>query len=532
MNNQAPAAVRGGDHANRKIAICILCLWILSSCTLPSSAPPSNGSGQNFLLVTPDPSALPTSTPFQPAGAVLAPPEATLIATFTPLPPTDTPLPTLAFTATSLALPTSPAPAARTQYTIFAILDYAGHQLAADETIRYTNQTGVALSELLLAVPANLEGGFTPEHIVLDGQALNFDLSGQRLTVSLPQPLAPNAQAALAMRFRISIPPKPKEHPYGYDVDQVNLTDWYPFVVPYDNGWILHEPSSWGEYLVYDSSDFEVNIKTTQTGIVIAASGIGEPNGEWTRYRLSGGRTFALSASDQFLVLDAVAGGAAIRSYYYPGYEDQGLAILNAAVRAIGLFETQFGPFPYESLSIIQADVNDGQEYDGLVFLGTKFYNEYDGSARSNLVAIGVHEIAHQWWFGLVGSDQAMEPWLDEALCIYSEEIFYRFIYPNSHDWWWNFRVNYFGPTGYVDSTIYEAASFRAYVNASYLNGANFLEALNFRMGDDAFFQFLRDYASRYARGHASGYDFFAVARQNTTEDISDLINAYFKGSY
>ncbi|MCK7516234.1 MAG: hypothetical protein MZV64_00150 [Ignavibacteriales bacterium] len=51
-----------------------------------------------------------------------------------------------------------------------------------------------------------------------------------------------------------------------------------------------------------------------------------------------------------------------------------------------------------------------------LVFLATKFYNEYSGSARSNLVTIGAHEIAHQWWFGLAGSDQALEPWLDEAL--------------------------------------------------------------------------------------------------------------------
>jgi hypothetical protein len=58
------------------------------------------------------------------------------------------------------------------------------------------------------------------------------------------------------------------------------------------------------------------------------------------------------------------------------------------------------------------------------------------------------------------------------------------------------------------------------------------MEALHYRMGDGDFFRFLQDYASRYARGHATGYDFFAVARQNTTADISDLIHAYFKGSY
>ena len=509
----------------------LLCLSLIA-CSFPTAlgAPPS------LVLVTPAPDSSLTPTPFQPAGMASEPP--TLVATFTPEPPTDTPLPTLEFTATPLASPTAPSTSARTQYTLYALLDYAGNEVAVDEVIRYTNQTGVALGELVLAVQPNLRGGFGLENILRDGSPLNYDLNGQRLTVYLPEGLAPGAQITLSMRFRISIPAKIKEHPYGYDVDQVNLTDWYPFVVPYvmGQGWVLHEPGAMGEHLVYDAADFEVNIRTTDTSIVLATSGVAdpEPNGEWTRYRLSGARSFAVSASDQFLVYNASAGaaGAQIRAYYYPGYETEGAAILNAAVRAVDIFEAKFGPYPYGSLSIIQADLNDGQEYDGLVFLATKFYNEYDGSARSNLVAIGVHEIAHQWWFGLVGSDQAMEPWLDEALCVYSEAIFYKFIYPNSADWWWNFRVNWFGPSGYVDTNIYEPPTFRAYVNASYLNGANFLEALNYRMGDDAFFQFLQDYTSRYGRCRATAYDFFAVARQNTLEDISDLINAYFRGSY
>jgi hypothetical protein len=503
---------------------------LLTACSLPSALtdPPA------LVLVTANPNASPTPTSFQPIGNQIPVDPPTLVSTFTPLPPTDTPLPTLEYTATPLASPTAPIPTARTQYTLYALLDYSGHEMAVDETVRYTNQTGVSLGEIVMAVEPNLRGGFSLENIMLDGNLLAYDLSGQRLTVTLPQGLAPGVQVTLTLRFRISIPAKIKEHPYGYDVDQVNLTDWYPFVVPFNNGWVLHDPASLGEHLVYDASDFEVNIKTTQTGVIIAASGLADPqpNGEWTRYRLAGARTFAFSASDQFLLYDAVAGAAQIRSYYYPGYETEGAAVLNAATRAVGLFEAKFGTYPYGSLSIVQADLNDGQEYDGLIFLATKFYNEYDGSARSNLVAIGVHEMAHQWWFGLVGSDQAMEPWLDEAMAVYSEAIFYKYIYPNSNDWWWNFRVNYFGPSGYVDTTIYESPSFRAYVNAAYLNGANFMEALNYRMGDDAFFRFLQDYASRYGRGRATAYDFFAVARQNTTADISDLIAAYFRGNY
>jgi hypothetical protein len=86
-----------------------------------------------------------------------------------------------------------------------------------DERITYTNQTGTTLNELVLAVEPN-EGGFTLENILMDGISLPMTWRA-RLTVHPPQPLAPNAQAALAMRFRISIA-KTKEHPYGYDVDR------------------------------------------------------------------------------------------------------------------------------------------------------------------------------------------------------------------------------------------------------------------------------------------------------------------------
>src|SRR5512140_2186073 len=137
----------------------LLFFLLLSACTLPTalnaSAPPT------LVMVTVDPNASPTSTPFQPAAGILAPAEAaTLIPSFTPLPPTNTPPPTLAFTATPLPSPTSAPPSARTQYTLYALLDYAGHELGADETVRYTNQTGVALGELVMAVEPNLRDGF------------------------------------------------------------------------------------------------------------------------------------------------------------------------------------------------------------------------------------------------------------------------------------------------------------------------------------------------------------------------------------
>jgi hypothetical protein len=51
-------------------------------------------------------------------------------------------------------------------------------------------------------------------------------------------------------------------------------------------------------------------------------------------------------------------------------------------------------------------------------------------------------------------------------------------------------------------------------------------------MGDDDFFRFLKDYAARYSRSRVIAYDFFAVVREHTREDISDLIATYFQGDY
>jgi len=117
-------------------------------------------------------------------------------------------------------------------------------------------------------------------------------------------------------------------------------------------------------------------------------------------------------------------------------------------------------------------------------------------------------------------------------MAAYSERIFYEYHYPRYGDWWWQYRVDYFGPAGYVDTSVYNGGTFRSYTNAVYLNGAHFMEDLRVRMGDDDFFRFLKDYAARYSRGRVSGYEFFATVRASTDADVSDLMDAYFYGSY
>ncbi len=511
----------------------LLGLFIL---LLAACAPaPAAVAFPTFILVTQDPNSSPTPTPFQPSFE-----NATPLPTFTPAPPpTDTPEPTF----TPLPIPatvvpptadtSTPVTSSRTNYILYATINFDQRTVNVDETIRYYNSTGTTLNDVVLSVqPNRYSNCFLLNSVAQDNTALTaYTVNDQRMTITLPSPLQPNTATTFAINFDLFLPVKRSTGLFGYDFNQINLVDWYPFIVPYSNGWVLHDPMPFGEHLVYDSSDIEVNVKADPS-IVIAASAPSEANGEWTRYRIYGARAFALSASADFLMSESAVGSVVIRSYYFAGYQGAGEGMLQAAVQAVALFDVKFAPYPYQSLAIVQTDIHDGQEEDGLVFLATDFYGQYGGSAKSNLVTIGVHEIAHQWWYGLVGNDQAIEPWLDEAMAIYSERIFYEWNYPNYGDWWWQFRVDYFGPSGYVDTQIYDGGTFRAYTNAVYLNGAHFLEALRVRMGDDNFYSFLKDYAARYSRSRATGYDFFAVVREHTDADISDLISMYFQGSY
>ncbi len=200
----------------------------------------------------------------------------------------------------------------------------------------------------------------------------------------------------------------------------------------------------------------------------------------------------------------------------FPDDRSAGETALKTMGEAVQTYSALFGDYPHPSLTLVEANFFDGMEYDGLVFLDQNYFKNYAGGAEAYLVTLSAHETAHQWWYGLVGNDQAMEPWLDETLCTYSELLFYERQYPGEVNWWWNYRVNRFDPKGWVNTTIFDYAAFRPYVNAVYLRGAQFMQALRTQIGDPVFLAFLKDYAARYRQGWVSGADFFNVLGDHT----------------
>ena len=425
------------------------------------------------------------------------------------------------------------------------VLDYAAKSVAVDETIVYPNHSGQLLSDLVLAVEPNLwTPCFTLASLSLDGAPItDYTLDGQKLGFPLPKVMEPDTTITLQMQYTLALPLIEPTNPnlsrpriFGYSPRQVNLTNWYPFIVPRIGGaWVLHDPWYYGEHLVYDAADYTVNLKPADPAVVpvIAASGLPSANGEWTTYTLTAGRTFAISASTEFLTASTQVGDIAVTSYYLQKiYQGPGEAALKAAAEALQVYSQRYGPYPHKNLAVVMGDFNDGMEFSGFFFLSHDFYNLYDGTRRSYLVFVSAHETSHQWWFEQVANDQAMQPWLDEALATYSEHVFYEGVDPSLVTWWWTYRIDFYAPQGWVDIPVYAGNGFRPYTNAVYFRGAHFLDDLRGRIGDEAFFAFLRDYLTQENGKIATATDFFAILGQHTSADYSDILRQYFQNVY
>ncbi len=413
----------------------------------------------------------------------------------------------------------------RPLYKISANLDYPNHQLIVEERILVSNPAGKFLDEIDLVVPPNnWPGVFSIQDITAGDLPLEgYSLTGVTLSLDLGDSgWQPDELLELQIRYTLNLPPQNSlrgygPSPFGYTSLQTNLVDWYPMVPPYqeDEGWLIHKPWIFGEYLVYPAADFEISLNLGTPGLIVAASSASLTEGDPLQYTLSEARNFVFSISPAYQVLEADLNGVKVYGYILPGYQVPGQAALEASLQALTLYQDLYGPYQQASLSMVQADFNHGMEYEGLFFLSRGFFDTYTGSEKSYLVTIAVHETAHQWWYGQVANDQALEPWLDEAFCTYSELAYYENLYPQSVDWWWATRVNYYQPSGRIDRSIYGFQDFvdqyLSYRNATYLQGAKFLAALKDYLGEEEFYRFLREYGFRNRNQIATSDDFFEV---------------------
>jgi hypothetical protein len=332
----------------------------------------------------------------------------------------------------------------------------------------------------------------------------------------------------LALSYDLFLPERSGS--FGYTELQVNLGDWHPFIPPYlpQTGWAVRLPWANGENLVYVSSDFQVRLRVQGEGLVVAASAPAEPDGDWRVYRLDSARTFAISISPHYQVTRIDTPHGEVVGYAFPGHGEAGEAAVQTAAQALEMYSELFSPYQHPNLSVVEASFGDGMEYEGLIFVSQGFYESYDGTPSNYLTLLSAHETAHQWWYGRVGNDQALEPWLDEALATFCELLYYERYHPEALDWWWFLRVRVYSPQGWINQPIYEYPAFRPYVNAVYLRGVQFMDELRSQVGEQALLAFLKEYDARFAYRQATVADFFGLLAEFTDADLEPLIDQYF----
>ena len=162
-----------------------------------------------------------------------------------------------------------------------------------------------------------------------------------------------------------------------------------------------------------DCADFYVTLKTSPSLVAAASGEVSPMDDEDGVYEIcaEGVRDFALAIGDfEVAKKDIQVGGRDVAIKYFYSQDEASDATLSRAANAVEMFSQAFGDYPYPAFSLVQADIDGGggMEYGAFATVSP--------SERENYLDAVAHEVAHQWWYGAVGSDQINSAWLDEGL--------------------------------------------------------------------------------------------------------------------
>ncbi|PVZ13152.1 M1 family aminopeptidase [Actinomycetospora cinnamomea] len=164
--------------------------------------------------------------------------------------------------------------------------------------------------------------------------------------------------------------------------------------------------------------------------------------------------------------------------------------------RALGRLQDLLGPMPYRDLWVaIAPSQSSGLEYPGAL--------QFGDTAPGDLAQLVTHELGHQWFYALVGNNQARDPWIDEAFTTWAQAV--------ATDTTGRYQLDDVpdGVRGDLGDPMREWADrgFGAYNVGVYTQGAAVLLAARERAGAERFDEAVRDYLATHAHGVAAPAD-------------------------
>lgn len=258
------------------------------------------------------------------------------------------------------------------------------------------------------------------------------------IKVRLPKPVKGGESITIRTSFEVSLPKIFAR--MGKTDDFVMAGQWFPKLSAYEpvgrrgrtiEGWNLHQYHGNSEFYA-DFGIYSVRIRVPET-YKVAATGFPTQqatlkNGEKVyQFYADDVHDFAWAASPDFVYAEEPFSapnvpGVRIKLYLDPAHQDLKERYLFAAKAALTNYSKWFGPYPYATLSIVvppkAANGAGGMEYPTLI---TAFGAD-DTTPGYDLERTVVHEIGHQYFYGMVASNEFEEAWLDEGFTSYAED--------------------------------------------------------------------------------------------------------------
>ncbi|MGL5312596.1 MAG: M1 family metallopeptidase [Peptostreptococcaceae bacterium] len=440
------------------------------------------------------------------------------------------------------------------KYTIDVVFDDESKRLMCNQSIEYINNTDMDLDKVYFHIYPNAfskeeyapfekdemkqaypngfnEGYIDIKNILSQGEKLSYEISGSKndlLEIKIGKQLKPGEKISIDMKYNVKIPNS--EGRFGYGKNTINVTNWFPIACVNDErGWNLKGYETVGDPFYSETSDFNVNIllprkyKISCTGNIIEE----KSDDKKTLYKVEAQkvRDFAFVLSEKFDVDTTSYKGISINTYNLN--KDLSSEVTNIAKDSIRIFSELFGEYPYNTYSVVASDFYiGGMEYPTLVMIDQSLYTEKDKFLLEYVIA---HETAHQWWYSVVGNDEISEPWLDEALTEYSTILYFEEKYGKSVGDKL-IRTMEIQTKNHASEDIFKPTTqYRNSIDYSlnvYTKGAVAFNQVRKEVGDQVFFDTLKEYYKTYMYENVNGAKFVEMWNSKGV-DIDKIISEY-----
>ncbi|MDA8187450.1 MAG: M1 family metallopeptidase [Dehalococcoidales bacterium] len=410
------------------------------------------------------------------------------------------------------------------KYVIQAKLNFERAFLDIQETVTYTNRAPKALSSVVFNVtPAHFRA-FKLKSATVDGVAVDPRLDGVVMELPLPKPLGQRDSTTIELEFSLDVPQQGGR--FGVDKGVFSLGNWYPVLAIYRDDWDRHRYNAFGDPFLTDVADYDVTLDITSAAKVAYSGELISHEGNTWHMKGTRLRDFALAVSDKWESRSVDVDGVTVTALYLPEHRPAGNMYIEAGSRSVKWLDDKLGTYPNKTLFIAEtvSTMSEmvGQEYPGVVFISS---SEADKAAglTSYLAYLVAHEIVHQWFYAIVGSDQMYDPWLDEAMATYL-----------GHQILGGAPLSLSSPSvaaagnSPVNQSIYDFKDEGTYSATVYGKGAVFLQDLNAAMKSDNFYKMLRRYVEIYKDKIATPRDFLTLAQDFSPTSLNALIRKFF----